>query len=350
MAMAWSLVMGLTIMIKVTNLTKTFPGRRGLLKQSAVPAVKGVSFEVPDAGAVSFIGESGCGKTTIGRILTGLETYDSGEILYNGENLSLLPAHERQKRLKKVQLIQQDPYAALNPSRTISQSLVAPLTYEAKRQKQSQDWIRRRAHEVLEQVGLNPSVVLPKYPHMLSGGQRQRVVVARALTVDPDVLVADEAVSMIDVSLRLGILNLLQRLRSEHQIALLFITHDVASARYVGADGRLYVIYQGEVIEQGQVDDLIQSPVHPYTQSLLSAIPVLRGLEEPGPDRHIPLVEFAIEETTACRFAPRCRYVQERCRTEKPEEISWGDNDHRHACHFPEPRRVVAEPISDGRL
>lgn len=109
-------------------------------------AVKGVSFEVPDAGAVSFIGESGCGKTTIGRILTGLETYDSGVILYNRENLALLPAHERQKRLKKVQLIQQDPYAALNPSRTVSQSLVAPLTYEAKRQRQSQDWIGRRVH------------------------------------------------------------------------------------------------------------------------------------------------------------------------------------------------------------
>lgn len=335
-------------MIEVTNLSKTFAARGGLLRQAPVQAVKEVNFVIPDGGAVCFIGESGCGKTTVGRILTGLENYDFGEILYNGENLSHLTERERQERLRKVQLIQQDPYAALNPSRTIAQSLMAPLTYEAKRQNKSRHWITSRAHELLEQVGLNPTVVLSKFPHMLSGGQRQRVVVARALTMDPDVLVADEAVSMIDVSLRLGILNLLQRLRTEQGIALLFITHDVAAARYVGADGRLYVIYQGEIVEQGPTDELIQSPVHPYTQSLLSAVPVLRGLETPGPDRYIPMGEFTNQETTACRFAPRCRFAEERCRTEKPPELAWKENDHRHTCHFPTPRQVVPVPLQDG--
>lgn len=333
-------------MIEVKHLVKTFPGRGGMLKQKPVQAVKGVDFVIPDAGAVAFIGESGCGKTTIGRILTGLETYDSGEILYNGVNLSTLSTARRMEQLRKVQLIQQDPYAALNPSHTIYQTLMAPLTFEAKRQKKSKGWMEERAREVLELVGLDPNVVLGKYPHMLSGGQRQRVVVARALTVDPDVLVADEAVSMIDVSLRLGILNLLYTLREKYGIALLFITHDVAAARYVGQDGRIYVIYQGEIVERGLTDQLIQSPVHPYTQALLSAVPVLRGLESEGAERYIPIGEFQQEESTACRFAPRCRHAEPRCRTEKPREQVWpGDDDHQHTCHFPTPRRVVAEPL-----
>lgn len=337
-------------MIEAKNLVKTFSGQGGLIKQEPVHAVNGVSFAIPDAGAATFIGESGCGKTTIGRILAGLESYDSGDILYNGANLSTLPPKERQERLRKVQLIQQDPYAALNPARTISQSLMAPLAYEAKRQKKANGWMEDRAREVLRMVGLNPDGVLSKFPHMLSGGQRQRVVVARALTVDPDVLVADEAVSMIDVSLRLGILNLLHQLRTDHGIALLFITHDVAAARYVGADGFLHVIYQGEIVEHGKTDDLIRSPVHPYTQSLLSAIPVLRGLEEPGRDRYIPLSEYSRQNATACRFAPRCRFAEARCRSDRPEEQEWESTDHRHRCHFPAPREVVAQPLSTDRV
>lgn len=335
-------------MIEVKNLVKTFPARGGLLQQKAVQAVKSVSFEIPNAGAVAFIGESGCGKTTIGRILTGLESYDSGEILYNGVNLTSLPPAKRLEHLRKVQLIQQDPYAALNPSRTIFQTLMAPLAFEAKRQRQPKDWMVSRAEDVLRMVGLNPQVVLPKYPHMLSGGQRQRVVIARALTVEPDVLVADEAVSMIDVSLRLGILKLLYELREKHSIALLFITHDVAAARYVGDDGRVYVIYQGEIVEQGRTDEIIQSPVHPYSQALLSAVPVLRGLEAPGADRYIPLGEHTQDDIlVGCRFAPRCRHAWDKCRDEKPPELVWGTEDHRHTCHFPTARQVVAQSLED---
>lgn len=329
-------------MIEVKDLVKTYRGRGGILSQKPVQAVKGVSFTIPDAGAVAFIGESGCGKTTIGRILTGLEPYDGGEILYNGVNLSKLSIKEREAHLRKVQLIQQDPYAALNPSRTIYQSLMAPLTFHAKRTGKSRAWMDERAREVLRLVGLDADAVLAKYPHMLSGGQRQRVVIARALTVDPDVLVADEAVSMIDVSLRLGILALLNELRVTFGIAVLFITHDVAAARYIGSDGRVYVIYQGEIVERAKTDELIQSPVHPYTQALLSAVPVLRGLEEPGADRYIPLNEYSPEEVQGCRFAPRCRYAQDQCRIEHPPEVDWQETDHRHTCLFPVPRQVVA--------
>lgn len=334
-------------MIEVKELRKTYPGRGGILAQSDVQAVKGVNFVIPDAGAVAFIGESGCGKTTIGRILSGLEPYDSGEIRYRGVNLSALSRRDRQTQLRKVQLIQQDPYAALNPSHTIAESLNAPLAFEAKRQKKSSRWIKERADQVLSLVGLDPAVVLGKYPHMLSGGQRQRVVIARALTVEPDVLVADEAVSMIDVSLRLGILNLLGELRERYGIALLFITHDVAAARYVGQDSRLYVIYQGQIVEEGLADQVIQSPVHPYTQALLSAVPVLRGLETEGVDRYIPLTEFSPNTEAGCPFAPRCRYVQSDCAQVNPPRVLVADQEeHWHRCLYPTARQVVAQPLT----
>lgn len=334
-------------MIEVRNVTKTFAARGGILSQGAVQAVKGVNFTIPDAGAVAFIGESGCGKTTIGRMLTGMETYDSGEILFDGIDLGAMSRQERQDALRRVQLIQQDPYAALNPSRTIYQSLMAPLTHHAKRHGKSTQNLVRRARELLELVGLNPEIVLPKYPHTLSGGQRQRVVIARALTVEPTVLVADEAVSMIDVSLRLGILTLLQNLRKNYGIGLLFITHDVAAARYIGDDGRIYVIYQGEIVEEGTTDEIIRTPVHPYTQALLSAVPVLRGLEQPGPDRYIPLGDFSLDVTAGCRFAARCKYVQDICHVESPVLQPWPGNNHQHLCHFPVARRVVAEAIEE---
>lgn len=336
-------------MVEVTGLQKTYPGRGGILKTSPVPAVKGVSFRIADHGAAIFVGESGCGKTTIGRILTGLETYDAGEIIIDGQNITRLGRRERQLALQKVQLIQQDPYAALNPARTIWQSLEAPLALMAKRRGADKGWMLNRARELLRMVGLTPESVLFKYPHALSGGQRQRVVIARALTVEPRVLVADEAVSMIDVSLRLGILALLRRLREDAGIALLFITHDIAAARYVGHDGYMYVIYQGQVVEEGPTETLIQAPVHPYTQALLSAVPVLRGVERPGPDRYIPSGGFTAAAHQGCPFVPRCRWAQPRCQTEVPDLTDWeADPSHRHRCYYPAPRHVVAERIGDG--
>ncbi|MCY0910074.1 MAG: ATP-binding cassette domain-containing protein, partial [Sulfobacillus thermotolerans] len=169
----------------------------------------------------------------------------------DGQNLAQLPRRQRAVLLRRVQLIQQDPYQALNPARTIEQALTDPLKVIAKERGADNAWIMHRLHEVLELVGLDPDAVIYKYPHMLSGGQRQRIVIARALTVDPSVLVADEAVSMIDVSLRLGVLKLLRDLRERFKISVLFITHDVASARYVGDDGQMFVIYKGRIVEHG---------------------------------------------------------------------------------------------------
>jgi peptide/nickel transport system ATP-binding protein len=200
--------------------------------------------------------------------------------------------------------------------------------------------VRDRAAELLRLVGLEPDAVLRKYPHQLSGGQRQRVVIARALTVDPEVLIADEAVSMIDVSMRLGILSLLRDLRTRLGISLVFITHDVATARYVGDSGELHVIYRGEVIERGPTDEVILAPVHPYTQCLLSAVPIMRGLEEPGPDRLAPLAALDERiETPGCLFQPRCPFATEQCSTEHPKMSS--DNGHRNACFHPTARHVI---------
>ncbi|MEV4183708.1 ABC transporter ATP-binding protein [Streptosporangium canum] len=336
-------------MITGKNITKTFRQRGSVLAGREVRALRGVDFAIEKGGAASFIGESGCGKTTLGRIIAGLETHDSGEIIIDGTPMSSLKPRRREPYFRRIQLIHQDPYSALNPTRTIHQTLNAPLALRARQTRRPQSWVDERAEELLALVGLDPAYVLPRYPHQLSGGMRQRVVIARALTVDPDMLVADEAVSMIDVSLRLGILGLLKDLRERLGVSVLFITHDVATARYIGDDGELYVIYRGQVVERGHVETIISDPVHPYTQSLLSAIPVLHGLERPGEQPVVPTE--ALDESHhdgGCLFARRCPFRTERCESELPVLGHAEGTPQEHACFHPERRSVVATPIGRG--
>ncbi|WP_031164933.1 ABC transporter ATP-binding protein [Streptosporangium roseum] len=336
-------------MITGKNITKTFRQRGSVLAGREVKALRGVDFAIEKGGAASFIGESGCGKTTLGRIIAGLETHDSGEITIDGTLMSSLKPRQRGPHFRRIQLIHQDPYSALNPTRTIHQTLNAPLALRARQTRRPQSWVDERAEELLALVGLDPAYVLPRYPHQLSGGMRQRVVIARALTVDPDMLVADEAVSMIDVSLRLGILGLLKDLRERLGVSVLFITHDVATARYIGDDGELYVIYRGQVVERGHVETIISDPVHPYTQSLLSAIPVLHGLERPGEQPVVPTE--ALDESHhdgGCLFARRCPFRTERCESELPVLGHAEGTPQEHACFHPERRSVVATPIGRG--
>ena len=334
-------------MIEAHGIRRTYH-RRTLLGRTDVKALRGVDFELPNGGAISFIGESGCGKTTLGKILTGLESYDEGTLMIDGVDVAKTSGKKRARLFRQVQMIHQDPYSALNPTRTIRQILGDPLAMRAAELGKPKSWIDERAAELLNLVGLDAEGVLPKYPHALSGGQRQRIVIARALTVDPEVLIADECVSMIDVSMRLGILKLLRDLRADLGISLMFITHDVATARYIGDGGELHVIYRGEVIERGPTDQVITEPVHPYTQCLLSAVPVMHGLEESGSDRLVPLT--TLDERVAadgCLFAPRCPFAQANCSTEHPKLMSYaGDDGHRHACFYPEPRRVVATELA----
>ncbi|GAA4831055.1 oligopeptide/dipeptide ABC transporter ATP-binding protein [Kitasatospora terrestris] len=331
-------------MIEARNITRTYTGRGAFTGTRTVHALRGVDFTLPKGGAVSFIGESGCGKTTLGKILTGLDTFDGGSLVIDGTDVSTLPAARRAPYFRRIQMIHQDPYSALNPTRDIGQILGDPLRMRARETGAGRSQQRERAAELLELVGLRPGGVLGKYPHQLSGGQRQRVVIARALTVDPEALVADESVSMIDVSMRLGILALLRDLRERLGISLLFITHDVATARYLGDGGELHVIYRGQVIERGPTDQVVQQPVHPYTQCLLSAVPVLRGLEEPGPERLVPLA--ALDErvpTPGCLFAPRCPFATPECTAAQPGlTVLTPGEEHRHACLHPQARRVVA--------
>ncbi len=329
-------------MIEVEHLQKVYTTKGNLLTRSQVHAVRDVSFRIPDGGAISFIGESGCGKTTVGRILAGLETPSAGVVRLDGADIHQTPTRERRDLRRKIQLIHQDPYQALNPAHSIEQALSAPLQIMAKQKSGSpRAWIRERMDEVLTMVGLEPASVLYKHPHMLSGGQRQRIVIARALTVEPTVLVADEAVSMIDVSLRLGVLHLLRDLREKLRISLLFITHDVAAARYLGQGGQISVIYKGLIMEQGLTEVVIAHPRHPYTQALLSAVPVLKGLETMGADRFILAKEMNAQSDAqaGCLFADRCPFAQARCFTEAPALIG---EDHQYACHFPEVRQVAA--------
>lgn len=335
-------------MIEVEGLRKTFPGRGGLLGRAPLTALRGATFTLPDAGVIAVIGESGSGKTTLGRILAGLEAFDGGRLAIDGVRVDELPARSRGAHFQKIQLIHQDPYAALNPTRTIEQTLTAPLRLEAGRQGSPAGWLKRRQRELLGMVGLDWRAVLGKYPHELSGGQRQRVVIARALTVGPGVLVADEAVSMIDVSLRLGILKLLQELREQLGLGMVFITHDVTVARYVAYEGDICVLYRGEIVEKGPAETVLRDPLHPYTQALLSAVPVIHGVERPGLDRFIPLRpldERAGGAEHACPFAPRCPFARQRCHDEHPELEPATDPSHVHACFFPTPRQVSPLPV-----
>ncbi|GII66900.1 peptide ABC transporter ATP-binding protein [Sphaerisporangium krabiense] len=336
-------------MITGTGITKTYRQRGDVLGGREVRALRGVDFAVPRGGAVSFIGESGCGKTTLGRIVAGLETYDAGEIVIDGTPMSSLRHKQRQAEFRKIQLIHQDPYSALNPNRTIHQTLQAPLALRARRTGRPSSWVDDRAEELLSLVGIDPGYVLGRYPHQLSGGMRQRVVIARALTVDPEMLVADESVSMIDVSMRLSVLALLKDLRERLGVSVLFITHDIATARYIGDSGELYVLYRGQVVERGLTESVISGPVHPYTQSLLSAIPVLHGLERPGHDRVVPTE--ALDERrpdTGCLFARRCPFRTEECTAEPPALVRVAGPaaeaaPHEHACYHPARRSVIPE-------
>lgn len=330
---------------RAEGIKKTYAGRGGLLSRAAVHALRGVDIEIPDRGSVALIGESGCGKTTLGRILAGYETADAGRIVHNGVDMATLPQRERRAHVRKVQLVQQDPYGALNPARTVGDQLRDPLRLGMRGAGRPGRSIDGRAQELLRLVGLDQDVMY-RYPHQLSGGQRQRVVIARALTVDPEMLVADEAVSMIDVSLRLGILGVLRQLRRDLGLAILFITHDVAAARYIGEGTTTYVIYRGEVVERGPIDTLIEAPVHPYTQALLSALPVLRGLERPGRERYLaPVADFSEESEEGCLFHQRCPFAVERCRTTHPGLIPAPGDDHFAACFLPQVRKVVPMPL-----
>jgi len=290
-------------LLRFDNVSRIFHTPRGDL-----PAVDGVSFDVPAGEVLCLVGESGCGKTTTGKMAAMLLKPSSGRILVEGKDIWALPEREFKVYRKAIQLIHQDPYASLNPVHSIYTTLSAPLSrHKAVRSRQQ---AIERIVELLRIVGLTPPEdFLYKYPHQLSGGQRQRVSVARALTVDPRLIVADEAVSMVDVSLRVSLLNMLRRLKDQLGVTFLFITHDLAVARYFAAAGRIGVMYLGRMVELGPTPQVIGQSEHPYTRALLSAIPEADPLRTRKKDlsalRSIE-VPSLLNLPPGCTFHPRC--------------------------------------------
>ncbi|MBO5046677.1 MAG: ABC transporter ATP-binding protein [Clostridia bacterium] len=297
--------------LKDINMHFKKPGLQ--LGSKNIHVLKDVNLDIYPGEIVAVIGESGCGKTTLGKIITGLFRPTSGEIWFDGKKVSGL-FDKKINSYAQIQFIQQDSYAALNPVRTIYQSLYAPIKTMHRKWKKSQ--IDERIEELMSLIGLQPSEqFLTKYPHQLSGGQRQRILMARAISLDPKLIVADEPVSMIDVSLRLSLLNLMKELNAKLNMSFVYISHDLSTTRYIASSGRVCVMYLGEIVESGNIGDVIQTPRHPYTRALIQAVPI------PDPrfkgEGKLPLKSMGVgsleSRTQGCAFEERCLYSCEKC-------------------------------------
>ncbi|HEY5661887.1 MAG TPA: ABC transporter ATP-binding protein [Gaiellaceae bacterium] len=314
---------------------------RGLTKHFArVHAVDDVSFELRPGTITALVGESGSGKSTVARLLARLHDPTSGSVLWEGGDVARVRRHRDVLRYRSaVQLIFQDPFDSLNPVKTVRHHIERPLRIH---RMVPHDRVEERVHELLRAVGLvPPHEIAAKYPHELSGGQRQRVSLARVLAVEPKVILADEPTSMLDVSIRIGILNLMRRLKDERDIAFLFVTHDLASARYVADD--LLVMYAGQIVERGPVEEVLASPLHPYTRLLLAAVP------DPAKRLHTERIEerrgvaaAAVDPPEGCRFVSRCPIAVDVCSRVTPQLV---EARPRHAarCHVtaPDPERTT---------
>lgn len=321
--------------LAVEHVTKTF--RIGSsLRPTHVSAVDDVTISLHAGECLGLVGESGCGKSTLGRLLVGLENPDSGRVFYKGTDVGKWKRGERALLRDGVQMIFQDPYASLDPRLSVGEIVAEPLAATHTMRRAAR---RDRVAELLGLVGL-PASAMNSYPHQFSGGQRQRIGVARALALDPDVLVCDEPVSALDVSVQAQVVNLLRKVQAELDVALLFISHDLSVVRHI-AD-RVAVMYLGRIAETGKTDDVYAHPAHPYTRALLSSSPVM------GPEGRATLSQREIlggeppspaDPPTGCRFHPRCPIAQDRCRTETPHlriPANATGASHRSACHYAE--------------
>ena len=300
-------------LLEVKNLKVDYPLRGTFWsKKKFLHAVDDVSFTVDRGETVGLVGESGCGKSSIAKALVRLENPTDGEIRINQVNIASLRGKNLRKARKDFQMIFQDPYGSLNPRLSIRQQLEEVLILHTKLDRTER---QQRMCQLMNMVGLNPEQ-LPKYPHQFSGGQRQRIGIARALACDPALLIADEPVSALDVSVQAAIINLLRELQQKTQIALLFIAHDLAVVEHIS--DRILVMYLGRVVESAPSAELCSKPLHPYTAALLSAVPRL----EPHPRGRIKLtgdVPSPLDPPKGCAFHPRCPFATERCSKERPE-------------------------------
>jgi oligopeptide transport system ATP-binding protein len=320
------------VLLKVDNLVKHFPITQGVIIQrqiGAVHAVDGVSFDVYKGETLGLVGESGCGKSTTGRTILQLHRPTSGHVFFEGRDLVELKGEDLRKTRRRMQMIFQDPYASLNPRMTVGEIIGEPMQIHRTHTGQA---VQDRVADLLALVGLNPAFS-NRYPHEFSGGQRQRIGVARALALDPSLIICDEPISALDVSIQAQVVNLLEDLQQELGLTYLFIAHDLSMVRHIS--DRVAVMYLGIIVELADRDELYNNPLHPYTQALLSAVPIPDPVAE-GKRQRIILqgdVPSPVNPPSGCRFRTRCPLAVEVCAQKKPEfrEIQPG---HFAACHL----------------
>jgi peptide/nickel transport system ATP-binding protein len=319
-------------LLRAIEVVKQFTVGKTIMPGSAkiVHAVDGVSLNVWPGETLGLVGESGCGKSTLGRCLVRLYDITSGRIEFEGQDISQLGVRQLRPVRRHLQMVFQDPYASLNPRRRVGDLIAEPLRVHGQRGRSE---IQARVRELLDLVGLSPEHI-DRFPHEFSGGQRQRIGIARALALEPRLIVADEPVSALDVSIQAQILNLLADLQERLGLTYIFIAHDLSVVRQVS--DRTAVMYLGSIVETGVTEELYRAPAHPYTQALISAVPV-PDVDRAGYKNRIVLsgdVPSPMNPPSGCRFHPRCRYATERCRVDRPALRSLADG-RQVACHFP---------------
>ena len=318
-------------LLKVDHLVKHFPVLRGVFQRQvgAVHAVDGISFEIQKGETFGLVGESGCGKTTAGRTILQLYKPTAGKVIFDGQDLVRLPREQVRRLRRRMQMIFQDPYASLNPRMTVREILAEPLQVHGVTHGDETD---ERVRDLLTTVRLSPDFAA-RYPHEFSGGQRQRIGIARALALNPDLIVCDEPISALDVSIQAQVINLLEDLQEKFSLTYLFIAHDLSMVRHISK--RVAVMYLGIIVELGTVRELYTHPLHPYTQALLSAVPVPDPVVESARQRMILEgdVPSPVNPPSGCRFRTRCPLAAEICKEKTPEwrEVKPG---HYAACHM----------------